>query len=201
LQPFAVIDALMVSGLAQAAGPKVTTVDVSPRVNNYLRRLLGPPRRQPFDLQLVRNRPVRWTPDATRYWNAFGAAIGSEISPIPPPPSAGELETRAIRVAPTFLQSVMPLDADIVYQRIGVPAAERWDLVIATNVLLYYGAFEQMLAASNIAAMLAPGGVLLTNTRLDDLPSLPLQKVTETATAFSDRPGDGEYVFVYRKPR
>jgi hypothetical protein len=43
--------------------------------------------------------------------------------------------------------------------------------------------------------------VLLTNTRLDDLPALSLQKVTETATAFSDRPGDGEYVFAYRKLR
>jgi hypothetical protein len=43
--------------------------------------------------------------------------------------------------------------------------------------------------------------VLLTNTKLDDLPAFPLRKVAETATAFSDRPGDGEYVFVYRKPR
>ena len=177
------------------------TIDVSPRVNDYLQRLTGPSGRRPFDLQLVRSRLVRWTPDATRYWNAFGAAIGSGISPIPPPPSAGELDTRAIRVTPRFLRSVMPIDADVVYQRVGVPDAERCDLVIATNVLLYYGKFEQMLAASNIAAMMAPGGLFLTNTKLDDLPALSLQKVTETASAFSDRPGDGEYIFVYRKPR
>jgi hypothetical protein len=201
LQPFAVIDTLLASGLAPAAGPQVMTIDVSPRVNGYLRRLTGPSGRRPFDLQLVRDRLIRWTPDATQYWNAFGAAIGSGISPIPPPPSAGELDTRAIRVTPKFLRSVMPIDADIVYQRVAVPDAERCDLVIATNVLLYYGTFEQMLAVLNITAMLAPGGLLLTNTRLDDLPALSLQKVTETATAFSDRPGDGEYVFVYRKPR
>jgi predicted TPR repeat methyltransferase len=82
-----------------------------------------------------------------------------------------------------------------------VPDSERFNLVIATNVLLYYGRLEQALAASNIAALLAPGGLFLTNTKLDDLPALSLQKVGETATAFSDRPGDGEYVFVYRKPR
>jgi len=201
LQPFAVIDALIASGLSPAAGPQLTTIDVSPRVNDYLRRLISPSGRRPFDLQFVRSRLVRWTPDATRYWNAFGAAIGSGISPIPPPPSAGELETRAIRVAPGFLRGVPPTEADIVYQRVGVPDAERCDLVVATNILLYYGKFEQMLAASNIAAMLAPGGLFLTNTKLDDLPAFSLRKVTETATAFSDRPGDGEYVFVYRKPR
>jgi chemotaxis methyl-accepting protein methylase len=111
------------------------------------------------------------------------------------------LETRAIRVAPRFVRGVSPIEADIVYQRLGMPDAERCDLVVATNVLLYYGKLEQTLAASNIAAMLAPGGFFLTNTKLDDLAALPLQKVTETATAFSDRPGDGEYVFVYRKPR
>ena len=88
----------------------------------------------------------------------------------------------------------MPIDADIVYQRVAVPDAERCDLVIATNVLLYYDAFEQMLAVLNITAMLAPGGLLLTNTKLDDLPAFPLRRVAETATAFSDRPGDGEYV-------
>jgi hypothetical protein len=201
LQPFALIDALIVSGLAPAAGPRVMTIDVSPRVNDHLRRLTGPQGRRPFDLQLVRSRQVRWTPDATRYWNAFGAAVGSGVSPIPPPASAGELESRAIRVAPRFLQVVSPIEADIVYQRIGVPDEERCDLIVATNILLYYDRFEQTLAASNIAAMLAPGGLFLTNTKLDDLPALALQKVKETATAFSDRPGDGEYVFVYRKPR
>jgi len=201
LQPFAVIDTLLASGLAPAAGPQVMTIDVSPRVNGYLRRLTGPSGRRPFDLQLVRDRLIRWTPDATRYWNAFGAAIGSGISPIPPPPSAGELDTRAIRVTNKLLRSVMPIDADVVYQRVGVPDAERCDLVIATNVLLYYGTFEQMLAVLNITAMLAPGGLLLTNTKLDDLPAFPLRRVAETATAFSDRPGDGEYVFVYRKMR
>ena len=201
LQPFALIDALIVSGLAPAAGPRVMTIDISPRVNGYLRRLTGRQERRPFDLQLVRSRLVRWTPDATRYWNAFGAAVGSGVSPITPPPSAGELETRAIRVAPRFLQGVSPIEADIVHQRLGMPDAERCDLVVATNILLYYDKFEQMLAASNIAAMLAPGGLFLTSTKLDDLPAMSLQKVTETATAFSDRPGDGEYVFVYRKPR
>ena len=38
-----------------------------------------------------------------------------------------------------------------------------FDLVIATNILPYFDDGELMLAMSNIAAMLAPGGVFLHN--------------------------------------
>jgi hypothetical protein len=72
--------------------------------------------------------------------------------------------------------------------------------VVATNVLLYYDVFEQSLAVANLAHLMRPGAVLLTNTRLDDLPAFPLRRVGESVHAFSDRPGDGEYVFVYEKP-
>ncbi len=92
-----------------------------------------------------------------------------------------------------------PIEANIVYQRIDVEAGERFDLLIATNVLVYYDAFEQMLAAHNVARLLAPGGLFLTNTRLDDVPAFPLTRVTSSATPFSSRPGDGEYIYVYRK--
>ena len=45
---------------------------------------------------------------------------------------------------------------------------------IATNILLYYDVFGQSLAAVNIAAMLRPGGFLLTNNRIFELPKSPL---------------------------
>jgi hypothetical protein len=38
-----------------------------------------------------------------------------------------------------------------------------FDLVIATNILPYFDDAQLVLAASNIAAMLAPGGVFLHN--------------------------------------
>jgi len=40
-------------------------------------------------------------------------------------------------------------------------------------VLVYYDIFEQALAAANAAAMLRPGGLLVTNTAV--LPTPPLQ--------------------------
>ena len=38
-----------------------------------------------------------------------------------------------------------------------------FDLIIATNILPYFDDVELMLAMSNVAKMLAPGGVLLHN--------------------------------------
>jgi len=58
-----------------------------------------------------------------------------------------------------------------------------------------------MLAARNVARLLAPGGLFLTNTRLDDVPAFPMTRVARSATAFSSRPGDGEYIYAYRKTR
>ena len=54
---------------------------------------------------------------------------------------------------------------------------ERFDLVIATNILIYYDVFEQSLALSNIARMLRPGGWLLTNTPLFELPETRLREM------------------------
>ena len=199
LQPFAVMDALRASGLAIAGQPAVTTIDISSRVNGHLSRLVGPAGRRPYDLQLVRDRRINWTAAASRYWAGFGAGIGTEVAPIAPPPSAGPLDGRAIRLSADVLRRVSPIEANIVYQRIDVDADQRFDLVIATNILVYYDAFEQMLAAHNVARLLAPGGLFLTNTRLDDVPAFPMTRVTSFATAFSSRPGDGEYIYAYRK--
>jgi len=201
LQPFAVMDALLASGLAIAGQPAVTTIDISSRVNGHLSRVADSAGRRPYDLHLVRDRRIDWTASASRYFAGFGSAIGTDVVPTTPPPSAGPLDGRAIRVSADVLRRVSPIEANIVYQQIDVEPGQQFDLVIATNILLYYDAFEQMLAARNVARLLAPGGLFLTNTRLDDVPALPMARVTSSATAFSNRPGDGEYIYVYRKPR
>jgi predicted TPR repeat methyltransferase len=54
-----------------------------------------------------------------------------------------------------------------------MPEGERFDLIVATNVLVYYDVLEQALAASNVAAMLRSGGVFVTNTAV--LPQPPLK--------------------------
>jgi len=222
LQPFAVMDALRARGLAAPDSLHLTALDLSPRIVGHVQAIASPgtppragaapPAPRPYELHLLRDPRVPWTGSARGYFDRFGTAIAMPgLKPRPPSeaampvrspgasaPGSPDLEVRSLSVDPILVRRVTAIDINVVSQRLDLPPADRFDLVVATNVLLYYDVFEQALAASNIAPLLAPGGLLLTNTRLDDLPAFPLRRVQETATAFSTRPGDGEYVFVYR---
>jgi predicted TPR repeat methyltransferase len=61
-------------------------------------------------------------------------------------------------------------DLNVVLERATLPEKDRFDLVVGTNIFVYYGAFEQALALESIGAMLKPGGLLLTNDRLPEVP-------------------------------
>jgi len=75
-------------------------------------------------------------------------------------------------------------NVNIVTQRLD---GEAFDLVIATNVLIYYDTFEQALAMSNIEAMLKPGAFLLANVSAPDLKSLTIRPVDTTTTLYARR--------------
>jgi chemotaxis methyl-accepting protein methylase len=81
------------------------------------------------------------------------------------------LETRAVRIRPQVVMSCQPVDLNFVLEQLGSPIKERFDLVIATNVFVYYDYLEQALALQNISTVLKPGGFLLAN----DLPLAPSQ--------------------------
>ena len=49
---------------------------------------------------------------------------------------------------------ISPEDTNIVLQRVDVGATEGFDLLIATNILVYYDVFEQSLALANVERML-----------------------------------------------
>jgi predicted TPR repeat methyltransferase len=88
------------------------------------------------------------------------------------------------------ISSVTPRDLNIVVDRLRARDDERFDVVVATNVLVYYDVFEQALAAANVAAMLRPGGVFVTNTAV--LPTPPLRataaylRVAHTAERYDE---------------
>ena len=108
------------------------------------------------------------------------------------PPNAGNVRTRAIRVRPQFVRAITPRDLNIVLQRLDPLAAdERFDLIVATNVLLYYDIFDQSLALVNIAAMLRPGGILLSNTGVFALPGIPMDMLGSAEVAQMTIPGIG----------
>ncbi len=170
IQPFAVADSLIRLGLARAEDLRITTFDLSPRVNRHIDAV----RRRAqaggvYTLQAPLNADEPWSADVWSYWSRFGSAVGDEGRPAPRPPGAGNVRVRAVEVRPAVAAAVEAVDLNLVAQRLD----RQFDLIVATNVLLYYGVFEQALAMSNAAAMLRSGGLVLTNTAV--LPLAPLQ--------------------------
>jgi hypothetical protein len=93
-------------------------------------------------------------------------------------------------------RTLVPRDVNVVLERLALEDDDRFDLVVATNVLLYYEPFEQALALRNIGAMLRPGGSLLSNQAI--VPIAPFAtEVGHEAVAYSDRQFD--HVFWYQR--
>jgi SAM-dependent methyltransferase len=198
IQPFAVLDSLLRLSLAASADLHMTTFDLSPRVNQHLeaarqRAQSGTP--YVLQLPLDGDSPAhQWNPDFEAYWQHVGARIGDDVPAIPSPPGAS-VRVRAVRVRPAMALSITPRDLNIVLERLApLNEDDRFDLIIATNVLIYYNAFEQALALANVSAMLRPGGVFLTNYKIAPLP--PVESSGSVITSF-DRQGNGDTIFVY----
>jgi hypothetical protein len=140
-----------------------------------------------------------WRPETVAYWTRFGDRIGVEVASVPVPAGAGDVKARAVRIQPSVVSLLSPEDANIVLQRIELPPNERFDLVIATNILVYYEMFEQTLALANIERMLRPGGFLLSNNALLELPGSGIHSVDYTTVVYSDRPNDGDHIVWYQR--
>lgn len=194
LQPFLLIDSLARLGLADAATVRVTTLDVSPRVNEHL---AGMRRRatagQPYRFRLPLAAGIVWHPDLVAYWSAAGSHIGAVSGAAAP---AAGARVRAVSVRPRVALRVEPAELNIVVQRL---AGRQFDLIVATNVFIYYDTLDQALALSNVAAMLRPGAVLLTNNALLELPSTPVRSVGYQTVRYSERPDDGDHVVWYQR--
>jgi len=87
-------------------------------------------------------------------------------------------------------------DLNVVVQQF---ANRKFDLVVATNVFVYYDVFDQALALANVGSMLRPGGFLLSNNALIELPSSRMRSVGYLTTSYSNRPDDGDHVVWYRR--
>lgn len=198
LQPFAVADSLLRLGLSRADAIEIATLDLSPQVNDHLERAASQARAGTgYALQLPRDERTPWTPEAVAYWEGFGSAAGVTEAPLPAPREAGPLRTRAVRIRPELVARLRVYDANVVLQRpAGLPP---FDLVIATNILVYYDVFEQALALANVGAMLRTGGFLLSNNSVVELPGSAMRSVGYRATAYSEREGEGDIVVWYRK--
>jgi len=198
-QPYVVADSLVRLGLSAGDELTITALYISPRVVRHIEsaRDASQSAARPYDVQIPLTREEAWTPALLHFWNTVGERAGDVVGPMQPPPAAGALRLRAIRMNPGLVQRVNALDCNVVLERL---AADEplFDLVIATNVFVYYNVFEQALATANLAAMIRPGGLIVTNTLV--LPTSPLSAaIAELSVPYSDKQGD--HMFVYRKLR
>lgn len=176
IQPFAAIDSVVRLGLAPAGTVRVTTFDINPRVTRHIAEARDRAARgSAYTVHLPRDGDRPWSDGLATYWERMGQRIGTPAS-MPAPSALGtRVRLRAVRIPPPVVQTISPRDLNIVLERPAPwPDAARADLVIATNVLIYYDLFEQSLALAGIAHLLKPGGILLTNTPLFVLPGVPM---------------------------
>jgi hypothetical protein len=200
IQPFATIDSLIRLEFAKPNELQIATFDLSSRVNRHLQLARQRARAGgAYTLTLPRNLDEHWQPDLLAYWRRMGDRIGGETHALAAPSNAGTVQVRAVRVRPAAVMSITAEDVDIVLQRLEQPdPRELFDLIIATNVLVYYDVFEQALAVANLAKMLRRGGLFLSNDLIFELPTSPMDSVGYTDVGYTDS-GDGDRMFWYQR--
>ena len=201
VQPFALYDSLARLELAKSGNLRISIFDISSRVIEHIQRARErAAKNNGYLIQLPRDIGASWPAGLMAYWRSLGDRVGTGVAPIKPPQLFSGLETRAVRIRPGVVQSLEPVDLNIVLERLDLAPAERFDVIVATNIFVYYDAFQQALALENAGAMLKPGGLLLTNDRLPTLPggSMSLRGATVVPFTAPGAPGP-EGVLWYQK--
>ena len=71
-------------------------------------------------------------------------------------------------------------------------------LIIATNIFIYYDRLQQGLAMASVARMLRPGGLLLSNNALVEVPSIGMRSIGYSKTLYSKSEEDGDLIIWYQ---
>jgi len=197
VQPFAALDSLLRLDLA-GRDVSLTVLDISPLVLQHLQRARQQASKSiGYTIQLPQDAARSWPADLEDYWRRLGDRVGSAVEPIAVPATFSGLKTRAFTVTPEMVLRCQAANFDMVAQRMKIPTGERFDLVVATNVFLYYDRFQQALAIENVAPMMKPGGLLLAN---DELPESPESGVHRSGvSAVTDGRAGRDAMAFYRK--
>ncbi len=140
-QPYALADALLSLKLAQSPGLQLQCADINPRVVAFVNDFAT--RKQPV-LKLISTPSDE---EYQRYFSSLGAAIGIR-------------RADTISVRKDVAESVSATPLNILTERL---TGDPFDLVVMTNVLLYFNSKELALALTNVAGMLKPGGYFIHN--------------------------------------
>jgi hypothetical protein len=203
-QPFAVLDSLIRLGLADPANIELCTLDISQSVNVHVagvRKHATQGRAYTVQLPWNTQRPMsdEYRAAFVAYWQKLGDRVGDPVAAIPVPPADAGTQNRAIRIRPQIVLKITPIDMNVVYQRLETKPDQAFDLVIGTNIFVYYGKFEQSLARANVAGMLRPGGFLLSNDKLPDTVPVGLKDVLDTNIISSNNPLITDIMFCYER--
>jgi hypothetical protein len=160
-QPWTVIDALLDLGLSRLDDLQVVGADINPRVVEHLERCRLSPPALALTGSLRESATLTFSGGYRDYAARVGATIGGGAG-LPAATAArhGQAGKQLVLVRPDVVRTLRAQTLDIVTERL---QDDRFDLVVATNVLAYLDDRELILAMSNIAGMLAPGGTLLHN--------------------------------------
>jgi hypothetical protein len=193
LQPFAVLDAIRRLGLGPSAGsPEIVLLDISPRVIDHVRQARAKAARNiGYTLHLPLARATPWLPEIRNYWETFGNQVGAPVQAAASPAMLDQVEIRAVRATPATVQRLSATDLNIVTQRLD---GEAFDLVVATNVFIYYDVLEQALAMSNVEAMLKPGAFLLANVAAPAVKALTIRPVDTQTTLYARGANESENI-------
>jgi hypothetical protein len=198
IQPFAIIDSLLKLKLADAASLQVVTYDISSSVNQHIqhartRAVQG----LPYRLQIPWDATKVWSKEFTSYWETFGMQIGQQGRALPVPEATPELKMRALDIRAKTVGAIQAVDMNVVFQKDDLPEASRFDLVVGTNIFVYYDAFEQALALRNLSSMIRPGGFLLSNNFLAVFAGSAFKDAGRTVAPLSKT--ETETIFCYRR--
>jgi hypothetical protein len=200
VQPFAILETVARLRLGEADKVRVTALDLNPAVLEHIQNLsrrAGQGR--PYVVQLPMDSRNHWDPEMVSYWQHFGEFLGSPATPLPPPTNVQGIQVRAVKIQPKLASPIEAWDLDVVAQQYDPPPQGGFDLVVATNVFLYYNFFEQALALQNIVHMMNPGGVLIVNQVLSNQHPDSLQFLDQCYVSFSSRDNYGDNLVAYQR--
>jgi hypothetical protein len=159
-QPWAVLDALVSHGLSRLGDLQVVGADINPRVVSHLRRAHDRAPTLNLASEIRDTESVTLSAEYRGYFSGLGRSISdAKTPPLNRTPENGHLR-RTVRVSAAAALALHAETLDVVTDRLD---GEPFDLVVATNILPYFDDGELILAMTNVAAMLAPGGVFLHN--------------------------------------
>ncbi|MEO8077936.1 MAG: hypothetical protein ABI818_16535 [Acidobacteriota bacterium] len=167
-QPWAVMDALLALGLSRVGDLEIVGADINPRVVTHLRREHGAPPTLTLVSGIRESDTISFSADYRDYFTAVGRSIarvdsgatqGKAASTGSMTVSGGHLR-KTVAVGAAAARALDAETLDIVTERLDGPG---FDLIVATNIFPYFDDLQLILAMTNIAGMLAPGGVLLHN--------------------------------------